>query len=128
MILYNNAANVTDQETDNHYLPASHIQFADGQSVLSFLAAHSGVMATLTAGATATQQGDVMASFSSRGGPGQPLGVSKPDVTAPGVQILAGNTRRRPAPRPVRSRRASCSRRSPTPRCRARMSPARARC
>jgi hypothetical protein len=35
-------------------------------------------------------QGDVMASFSSRGGPGQSLGVSKPDITAPGVQILAG--------------------------------------
>jgi subtilisin family serine protease len=95
MILYNNAANVTDQETDNHYLPASHIQFADGQAVLSFLASHTGVQATLTAGVTATQQGDVMASFSSRGGPAQPLGVSKPDITAPGVQILAGNT---PAP------------------------------
>ncbi len=33
-----------------------------------------------------------MASFSSRGGTGQTLGISKPDVTAPGVQILAGNT------------------------------------
>ena len=33
-----------------------------------------------------------MASFSSRGGPGLTLGVSKPDVTAPGVQILAGHT------------------------------------
>jgi subtilisin family serine protease len=95
MILYNNAANVTDQETDNHYLPASHIQFADGQALLTFLASHTGVMATLTAGVASTQQGDVMASFSSRGGPGQTLGVSKPDVTAPGVQILAGNT---PAP------------------------------
>ena len=31
-----------------------------------------------------------MASFSSRGGPAKPLGVSKPDITAPGVQILAG--------------------------------------
>jgi subtilisin family serine protease len=95
MILYNNATNVTDQETDNHYVPASHIQFADGQSVLSFLASNTGVNATITAGETSTQQGDVMASFSSRGGPGQPLGISKPDLTAPGVQILAGNT---PAP------------------------------
>jgi subtilisin family serine protease len=92
MILYNNAASVTDQETDNHYLPASHIQFADGQAVLAFLSSHTGVNATLTAGATSTQQGDVMASFSSRGGPAQPLGISKPDVTAPGVQILAGDT------------------------------------
>jgi subtilisin family serine protease len=92
MVLYNNAPNVTDVETDNHFLPASHIQFAQGQTLLSFLAANPGATASLTAGATASQQGDVMASFSSRGGPGQPLGVSKPDVTAPGVQILAGHT------------------------------------
>jgi subtilisin family serine protease len=90
MILYNNAANVTDLETDNHFLPASHIQFADGQALLSFLAANPGATATLTAGVKTAQQGDVMASFSSRGGPAQPLGISKPDVTAPGVQILAG--------------------------------------
>jgi hypothetical protein len=33
-----------------------------------------------------------MASFSSRGGPGQTLGISKPDITAPGVQILAAES------------------------------------
>jgi subtilisin family serine protease len=33
-----------------------------------------------------------MANFSSRGGPGQTLGISKPDVTATGVAILAGGT------------------------------------
>ncbi len=37
-------------------------------------------------------QGDRVTVFSSRGGPGQTLGVSKPDVTAPGLQILAYNT------------------------------------
>jgi hypothetical protein len=47
-------------------------------------------MATISAGVKGSQQADVMASFSSRGGPGQTLGVSKPDITAPGVQILAG--------------------------------------
>jgi subtilisin family serine protease len=92
MVLYNNAANVTDLETDNHFLPTSHIQFSQGQSLLAFLGAHPGTQATLTAGVKAAQQGDVMASFSSRGGAGQPLGVSKPDVTAPGVQILAAHT------------------------------------
>lgn len=90
MILYNQAANVTDLETDNHYLPATHIQYSQGTQVLDFIAGHSNVMATLTEGVKVSAQGDVMASFSSRGGTGQTLGVSKPDITAPGVQILAG--------------------------------------
>lgn len=90
MVLYNNSAAVTDQESDNHYLPASHIQFSQGTTLLSFIGSHTNVNATITAGVTASAQGDVMASFSSRGGPQQPLGVSKPDITAPGVQILAG--------------------------------------
>ena len=92
MVLYNNAANVTDLETDNHWLPASHIQFSQGTALLAFLSANTGVSATLTAGVKGSAQGDVMASFSSRGGPQQPLGVSKPDITAPGVQILAGHS------------------------------------
>src|SRR5688572_8215367 len=46
-------------------------------------------MAEWTTGIATPVTGDVMASFSSRG----PLGdFIKPDVTAPGVQILAGNT------------------------------------
>ncbi len=90
MILYNQAANVTDLETDNHYLPASHIQFSQGETLLTFISSHTGVMATLTQGVKAPAQGDIMASFSSRGGPNQSLGVSKPDITAPGVQVLAG--------------------------------------
>ena len=91
-ILYNQSPAVTDQETDNHFLPASQIQNSQGLALLAFLAAHTGVVATITAGAKGTQQADVMASFSSRGGPGQTLGISKPDITAPGVQILAGNS------------------------------------
>lgn len=90
MILYNQAANVTDLETDNHYLPTIHLQYSQGTQVLTFLAANTNVQATLTAGQKVSAQGDVMASFSSRGGLGQTLGVSKPDITAPGVQILAG--------------------------------------
>jgi subtilisin family serine protease len=92
MVLYNQDAATTDQETDNHFLPASHIQFSQGTTLLAFLTAHPGAMATLTQGVKGTQQSDVMASFSSRGGSGQSLGVSKPDITAPGVQILAGNS------------------------------------
>lgn len=92
MILYNQAANVTDLETDNHYLPTVHIQYDDGQALLAFLSAHADAQVTWPAGSKVTAQGDVMASFSSRGGPGQTIGVSKPDIAAPGVQILAGHT------------------------------------
>ncbi len=99
MILYNNAPNVTDLETDNHWLPAVHIQYAQGQSVLAFLAANPGD-GDHPAGAAESAQGDVMASFSSRGGPAQSLGVSKPDITAPGVQILAGHSPQHLAPLP----------------------------
>jgi len=91
MILYNQPG-VTDLETDNHFLPAVQIENADGTALLAFLSSHTGVKATFPAGVKVSAQGDVMASFSSRGGPGQSLGVSKPDITAPGVQVLAGMT------------------------------------
>jgi hypothetical protein len=88
MILYNQAANVTDLESDNHFLPAIQVQYA-GNAVHDFVANHTNVRATWAAGSAQPAQGDVMASFSSRGP--EPDFI-KPDVTAPGVQILAGNT------------------------------------
>ncbi len=88
MILRN--PTIQDTETDNHFLPAVHLDGPDGDKLIAFMNAHTGVTATFTPGVKADADGDIMASFSSRGGPGQTLGVSKPDVTAPGVQILAG--------------------------------------
>lgn len=78
--------------TDNHFIPSVHLDAAEGTQLGNFMNAHSGVTATFTQGNAAAVPGDVMASFSSRGGPGQTLGISKPDITAPGVQILAGRT------------------------------------
>ena len=78
--------------TDNHFVPSVHIDGPEGAQLGAFLDSHTGVVASFTGGTATQVQGDVIASFSSRGGPGQTLGVSKPDITAPGVQILAGNT------------------------------------
>jgi len=86
MILYNPTA--SDVETDNHFLPTIHLE-GPNTDLLTFLGAHPGITATWAAGAAAPAKGDVMAGFSSRGPIGEFL---KPDITAPGVQILAGLT------------------------------------
>ena len=87
LILYNPTLQTLN--TDSHWIPSIHIQDDAGAALLDFMANNTNVVATLSGGIKATVQGDVMASFSSRGGSNQTLGISKPDVTAPGVNILA---------------------------------------
>jgi hypothetical protein len=87
MILYNAA--LADTETDNHWLPTVHL--ADGTSFVAFMGSHTGVMAKFTQGTPTAALGDVMAAFSSRG-PAADGAFIKPDITAPGVQVLAGHT------------------------------------
>ena len=88
MILYNQSAGVTDLESDNHYLPAIQTQY-NSNSIANFVSTHTNVLATWAQGTAQPAQPDVMASFSSRGPTGDWI---KPDVTAPGVQVLAGTT------------------------------------
>ncbi len=107
LVLYNPSPNSLDH--DKHFLPAIHIDTAAGEDLLAFMEAQSGPVAgSITQGVAKfvdTHPGgppslfpgtaggaDVIADFSSRGGPGQTLGINKPDVTAPGVSILAGGT------------------------------------
>jgi hypothetical protein len=87
MILYN--ATPLDVMTDNHWLPTVHIDQPQSQQLLDFLAANPGTTASFPQGTKTTWQGDRVTYFSSRGPGGDWL---KPDVTAPGLHILAGNT------------------------------------
>lgn len=90
MLLYNPVNQ--GLSTDNHFIPSVHLEGDDGVVLVDFMNTHTGVTGTFTDGVATAVPGDMMASFSSRGGVGQTLGISKPDITAPGVQILAGNT------------------------------------
>jgi len=92
MVLVNSAADGEGIVGDPHELPAVHLGYKDGQ-VLQAWVRDGGTGHTATiAGTTldvAAANGDIMAGFSSRG-PNKPVpGVLKPDITGPGVDILA---------------------------------------
>lgn len=87
MILYNTTP--LDTMTDNHWIPTVHLDKPEGDALLAFLSANANATAGFTQGAKAVWQGDAVTSFSSRGPGGDFL---KPDVTAPGLHILAGQT------------------------------------
>lgn len=95
MILY--AETDTDALlSDNHHVPTLHVSFSDGQTIKAYIAGTASPRASLSGGSAEFGGGNTMAAFSSRG-PLLPNERStadtlKPDVTAPGVQILAGTT------------------------------------
>jgi subtilisin family serine protease len=94
MVLYN-PDDTQDLLTDNHWVPSVHVNFTDGSAMKQYIA-DNGAAATveITDGERERQRGNTMAAFSSRGPVGAPASddIIKPDVTAPGVQILAGNS------------------------------------
>jgi subtilisin family serine protease len=104
-VIYNNAGGpfVMNGDTGSVGIPAVMIGNADGQILVDRLAANatsgSGtaveeVTVILARGIflTLREDGNVMAEFSSRGPPLSDQNFLKPDVTAPGVDILAGHT------------------------------------
>ena len=96
MILYTASENDALM-SDTHHVPTVHVRNSVGLAVRDYIeAAGSSARASLSAGQKEFGGGNTMAAFSSRG-PLLPSDRStgdtlKPDVTAPGVQILAANT------------------------------------
>ena len=87
MVLINPTANTL--HADAHFVPTVHLQNTDRAAVRAY-ADTPGATATISAGVVTQVQAPLMASFSSRGpllaGNGDLL---KPDITAPGVDVLA---------------------------------------
>jgi uncharacterized repeat protein (TIGR01451 family) len=90
LVLANLAGNGESVSGDAHYLPAVHVGVTDGDTLKAWIAGNSNTEATITGYELDIDEsnGDIMAGFSSRG-PNSTLDILKPDVTAPGVDILA---------------------------------------
>lgn len=92
MILYNNNDEMA-LVTDNHHVPSVLVDFTTGQRIKSYIdRSGSWARAMIFPSIRVPAQGSVMADFSSRGADAVAPDLIKPDVTAPGVNILAGNT------------------------------------
>lgn len=102
MILANNAASGNSLVADAHALPAVHITYNDGVTLKAWMSTGTGHVATIsgtTKDLTPTN-GDVMASFSSRGPDLTSPDVLKPDVAAPGVDVFAAGVNDPASPEP----------------------------
>ena len=80
--------------SDSHWVPSVHVDQTPGLAIKAYIAANPG---TATAQIVAPQTGiwpyaPSMTDFSSRGPNPVAPDIIKPDVTAPGIQILAGNS------------------------------------
>lgn len=92
MILMNNAANGDSLNADPHALPAIHITYDDGVELEEWMDTVTGEQASLSGGTEhiGDDVADIMAGFSSRG-PNRSVELISPSLSAPGVDILAGN-------------------------------------
>ncbi|KAE9594786.1 putative tripeptidyl-peptidase II [Lupinus albus] len=96
MILYNDAHDVYDFDltSDPHFLPAVELTYEDGLALVAYINSTRNPMAYLHSPETDlnTKPSPYMASFSSRGPNTITPEILKPDITAPGVNIIAAYT------------------------------------
>jgi len=86
-VISNNAAGTVTMSTAGATLPAYSILQADGDALRNFMTASAPTEITVDFAPPAIQ-GDTLADFSLRG-PSALTSVTKPDITGPGVSILA---------------------------------------
>src|SRR5207237_1644481 len=80
-----------DVVADLHWVPAVHVSAADGAAIKTLLAGLSPTL-VIGGGHPAAGPSDLMAAFSSRGPEAAVPDIAKPDLGAPGVNILAADT------------------------------------
>jgi subtilisin family serine protease len=79
--------------SDDHYLPAVHLGYTEGVALKTWVASsgsHEGKISGVSALLQASL-GDILNSSSSRGPYGFGGGILKPDITAPGTNILSSD-------------------------------------
>ncbi|WRX28528.1 Peptidase S8/S53 domain - like 10 [Theobroma cacao] len=91
MILANDEKSGNGIMADPHLLPATHISFTDGETVFAYINSTKKPTAYITPAKTelGSKPAPFMASFSSRGPNVIEPSILKPDITAPGVSIIA---------------------------------------
>ena len=90
MVMYE-ADNEGNLFTDNHFVPSVHMDFTPGRKIKQYIANTARPTARLVGNQRSTwKSAPSMTNFSSRGPDTVAQDIIKPDVTAPGLQILAG--------------------------------------
>ncbi|CAL5042001.1 unnamed protein product [Urochloa decumbens] len=94
MILVNDEVSGNDLHADPHVLPAVHISYADGLTLSDYLNNTQIPSGFVIKGKTiiGTRPAPVMADFSSQGPNTVNPEILKPDITAPGVNVIAAWT------------------------------------
>ncbi|KAG8385917.1 hypothetical protein BUALT_Bualt03G0095100 [Buddleja alternifolia] len=92
MILCNGESDGNELLADPHVLPATHINYKDGLILFKYVNTSSNPQGYFTPPTTklGTKPAPSMAAFSSRGPNLVTPQILKPDITAPGVNIVAG--------------------------------------
>uniref|UniRef100_A0A8I6XFH5 Subtilisin-like protease n=2 Tax=Hordeum vulgare subsp. vulgare TaxID=112509 RepID=A0A8I6XFH5_HORVV len=91
MILANQAIDGFSTIADVHFLPASHVSYHAGDAIMNYIKSAARPMAQIMFRGTVlgTSPAPAITSFSSRGPSMQNPGILKPDITGPGVSVLA---------------------------------------